>query len=131
MSESVIAKLEYNDKECLTAALQELNIAFTEHKKGVQLRGYFGRGSSQTAEIVVTAQTLGTYADLGFIRGVDGTYSMAYDNMDDRKIKKRLEGMKQAYAKHRALKHVAQWGYVFQQQDVDVDGRLHLQISCE
>lgn len=54
------------DRQCLVAALNELNLPPQTYDKPKQLEGFYGKQDDYSAEIIVPGTTINAKADIGF-----------------------------------------------------------------
>ena len=121
-------KSQYNDRDCLVAALNEQGYAEVEvHEEAVNLIGYYGDTRPEKANVIVRRKHIGTAAnDLGFVKEADGTYSAIVSDYDSRKHGAVwMTGLKKAYTEKRLIKHAAKNGLKYLGKEV-VKGRVQL-----
>ncbi|KKM21838.1 hypothetical protein LCGC14_1631380 [marine sediment metagenome] len=128
-------QLEYNDAECIKAALKELGYVFEEHKEAQGLHGYQGDVRKQKAHIIIRRQNVGAASnDVGFFRKPDGTYDLIISQFDRGGHKeqgnKLINKMKQVYGKHRALKKIKRMGIKVASQSTKTtnDGKMKIKL---
>ena len=106
-------KSQYNDRDCLVAALNEQGYTDVEvHEEAVNLIGYHGDTRPEKANVIVRRNHIGTAAnDLGFVKEADGTFSCIVSDYDSRKHGAVwMTGLKKAYTEKRLIKHAAKNG---------------------
>ena len=116
---------EYNDQECLLAALAEAGYKTVEvHKEAQQLVGYHGDLRPERAHIIVRRQYIGSASnDIGFVKGENGKYTAIISDFDKGKHdEKWLTGLKKKYAEKRAAKEAKKRGLVLKSRRV-VNGK--------
>ena len=121
-------KSQYNDRDCLVAALNEMGYSEVEvHDEAVNLIGYHGDTRPEKANVIVRRHYIGTAAnDLGFVREADGTYSAIVSDYDSRKHGAEwMTGLKKAYTEKRLIKHAASKGLKYLGKD-KVGGKVQI-----
>ena len=121
-------KSQYNDAQCLVAALNEMGYSEVEvHEQAVSLVGYHGDTRPEKANIIVRRNHVGLVAnDLGFVRESDGTLSCIVSDYDSHKHGVEwMTGLKKAYTEKRLIKHAAKNGLKYLGKEV-VKGRVQL-----
>jgi hypothetical protein len=121
MSKYTKQKSQYNDRDCLVAALNEMGYAEVEiHDEAVNLIGYHGDTRPERANVIVRRRYVDTSAnDLGFVREVDGTFSAIVSDYDSRKHGAEwMAGLKKAYTEKRLIKHAASKGLKYLGKEV-------------
>ena len=106
-------KSQYNDRDCLVAALNEQGYAEVEvHDEAVNLIGYHGDTRPEKANVIVRRKHIVTAAnDLGFVRESDGTFSCIVSDYDSHKHGAAwMTELKKAYTEKRLIKHAASKG---------------------
>ena len=104
---------QYNDRDCLVAALNEVGYTDVEvYDESVSLYGYRGDVRPEKANVIVRRKHISTAAnDLGFVRESDGTYSAIVSDYDRHKHGAEwMTGLKVAYTEKRLIKHAASKG---------------------
>ena len=104
---------QYNDRDCLVAALNEVGYTDVEvYDESVSLYGYRGDVRPEKANVIVRRKHISTAAnDLGFVRESDGTYSVIVSDYDRHKHGAEwMTGLKVAYTEKRLIKHAANKG---------------------
>ena len=122
-------KSQYNDRDCLVAALNEMGYTDVEvHDEAVNLIGYHGDVRPERAHIIVRRRYIDTAAnDLGFVREADGTYSAIVSDYDSRKHGAAwMTGLKKAYTEKRLIKHAASKGLKYLGKKV-VNNKVQIQ----
>ena len=116
---------EYNDQECLLAALAEAGYKTVEvHAEAQQLTGYHGDLRPERANIIIRRQHIGSASnDIGFVKGENGKYTAIISDFDKGKHdEKWLTGLKKKYAEKRAAKEAKKRGLVLKSRRV-VNGK--------
>lgn len=129
ISEYTIVQVEYNDPECIKAALKELGYVFEEHQQAVSLHGFTGDVRRQTANIIVRRNHVGTASnDVGFNRKADGNYELIISEYDRRGTTGTnfMERMRQLYSKHKSLKQLKRMGKAVTSVKTTSDGRIKI-----
>ena len=119
---------QYNDRDCLVAALNEVGYTDVEvYDESVSLYGYRGDVRPEKANVIVRRKHISTAAnDLGFVRESDGTYSAIVSDYDSHKHGVEwMKGLKRAYTEKRTIKHAAKNGLKYLGKEV-VKGRVQL-----
>ena len=122
-------KSQYNDRDCLVAALNEQGYAEVEvHEEAVNLIGYHGDTRPEKANVIVRRNHIGTAAnDLGFVKEADGTFSCIVSDYDSRKHGAVwMTGLKKAYTEKRLIKHAAKNGLKYLGKKV-VNNKVQIQ----
>lgn len=119
MSEYAGYKTQYNDRECLVAALNDMGYTTVEvNDIPQQLYDYHGSAThyldanGDKAEVIVRRQYVGGAAnDLGFKKQADGTYSAIISRYDSGKHGTQwMSGLKKNYAERRTAKEAKRQG---------------------
>ena len=129
ISEYTIVQVEYNDPECIKAALKELGYTYEDHKTEQNLHGYHGDMRQQTASIIVRRRHVGAASnDVGFKRKANGKYELIISEFDRRGTTGQnfMEKMKQLYAKHKTLKQLKRMGKTVTSVKTTSDGRIKI-----
>ena len=116
---------QYNDKECLVAALEEMGYTTVEvHEIAQPLVGYHGDLRADTAEIIVRRRYVGGSSnDIGFKKQSDGTYSAIISDFDKHKHDtKWLDGLKVSYTTHRITREAKKRGLILKSNTI-VNGK--------
>ena len=119
---------QYNDRDCLVAALNEVGYTDVEvYDESVSLYGYRGDVRPEKANVIVRRNYIGSAAnDLGFVKEADGTFSCIVSDYDSRKHGVEwMTGLKKAYTEKRLIKHAAKNGLKYLGKKV-VKGRVQL-----
>ena len=122
-------KSQYNDRDCLVAALNEQGYTDVEvHEEAVNLIGYHGDTRPEKANVIVRRKHIGTAAnDLGFVRESDGTFSCNVSDYDRHKHGAEwMTGLKVAYTEKRLIKHAASKGLKYLGKKV-VNNKVQIQ----
>ena len=122
-------KSQYNDAQCLVAALNEMGYSEVEvHEQAVSLVGYHGDTRPEKANIIVRRKHVGLAAnDLGFVRESDGTLSCIVSDYDSHKHGVEwMKGLKRAYTEKRTIKHAAKNGLKYLGKKV-VNNKVQIQ----
>jgi hypothetical protein len=117
---------EYNDQECLVAALAENGYPEVEvHENAQPLIGYHGDTRVEVANIIVRRKNIGSSSnDIGFVKGTDGKYKAIISDFDRGKHNaKWLVGLKVAYTDKRMAKEAKRQGLKLKSRAV-VNGKL-------
>jgi hypothetical protein len=112
---------QYNDRDCLVAALNEMGYADVEiHDEAVNLIGYHADVRPEKANVIVRRRYIGTAAnDLGFVKEQDGTFSAIVSDYDSHKHGAAwMTGLKKAYTEKRLIKHAASKGLKYLGKEV-------------
>jgi len=112
---------QYNDRDCLVAALNEMGYADVEiHDEAVNLIGYHADVRPEKANVIVRRRCIGTAAnDLGFVKEQDGTFSAIVSDYDSHKHGAAwMTGLKKAYTEKRLIKHAASKGLKYLGKEV-------------
>lgn len=129
MSEYTVVQVEYNDAECIKAALKELGYTFEEHQTAQNLEGYRGDTRTQSAEIIVRRRNVGAASnDVGFKRKADGKFELIISDYDRRGKTGNnfMQKMKQLYSKHKTLKQLKKMGKTVTSVKTTSDGRIKI-----
>jgi hypothetical protein len=142
MSHFASVQTKFTDPDAIVAALKDAG--FTDAQisvgPGQRLRGYFGGyEEGRTADIAVRArhaeEGLAGYADIGFLKGEDGSYSLVADDYDldharweyglewNRGLGKRFN---QRYAFRVVEKQAKQKGFVITKVEEMQDGSMRV-----
>ena len=131
MSAYTSLETEFNDQDCLIAALADNeDRKYTDivvHEKAVPLVGYHGDTRSQVANIIIRRNTIGSASnDIGFVKGEDGKFKAIISDYDsNRHGNKWMTAVKQSYTEKRAVKEMKRQGLVFKSRNV-VNGKIVL-----
>ena len=120
---------QYNDRDCLVAALNEVGYTDVEvYDESVSLYGYRGDVRPEKANVIVRRKHISTAAnDLGFVRESDGTYSAIVSDYDRHKHGAEwMTGLKKAYTEKRLIKHAAKNGLKYLGKKV-VNNKVQIQ----
>jgi hypothetical protein len=113
---------EYNDQECLVAALAENGYKNVEiHETPVHLVGYHGDTRPEVANIIVRRKEIGGASnDIGFVKDEStGNYKAIISDFDRGKHNdKWLTGLKVAYTDKRQAKEARRQGLVLKSRSV-------------
>jgi hypothetical protein len=129
MSAYAPVKTEFNDKECLLAALADNEVRSYKnvevHEKPVNLVGYHGDMRQQVAEIVIRRKEIGSASnDIGFAQGEDGTYTAIISDYDSHQHNgKWMTAVKASYATKRFEKTAQGMGLKFLSRE-KVNGKM-------
>lgn len=121
MSAYVEGTVEFQDKECLIAALTKMSEHWhrgwskdqiEEHEEGAQLIGYMGDKREDTAHVIIRRRYLSTASnDMGF-RKVGNAYVPIISEYDSRVYNQSfLNTLKQVYGVEKAVKQATKRGY--------------------
>jgi Protein of unknown function (DUF1257) len=119
---------EYNDEECLVAALKEAGYANIEiHVEAQPLIGYHGDTRAEKAHIIIRRQHVGNASnDIGFVKGENGKYTAIISDFDKGKHNEKwLTGLKKAYVEKRIAKESKKRGLVLKSRKI-VNGKLEI-----
>ena len=119
MSAYAPIKTEFNDQECLLAALADntdrcyKNVEV--HEKAVNLTGYHGDTRSQVANIVIRRSEIGSASnDIGFVKDSDGKFTAIISDYDShRHGAKWMTAIKASYTQKRFEKEAQRQGLKF------------------
>ncbi|MBD6620033.1 DUF1257 domain-containing protein [Komarekiella sp. 'clone 1'] len=83
MSHFTQVRTKLINRECLVQALTDLNLSPQVHEIPQPLTGYYGGSQGQSAEIIVSGQTIKTRADIGFKwNQSNGAYDVIHDSYE-------------------------------------------------
>jgi hypothetical protein len=125
MSAYVPLQTEYNDEECLLAALAAQGYTTVEvHKEAQHLIGYHGDSRPEKANIIVRRHYIGGASnDIGFVKGENGKYTAIISDFDKGKHNEKwLTGLKKVYVDKRISKQARKLGLVLKSRRV-VNGK--------
>jgi len=129
MSAYAPVKTEFNDKECLLAALADNEVRSYKnvevHEKPVNLVGFHGDLRQQTAEIVIRRKDIDSASnDIGFAKAEDGTYTAIISDYDSHQHNgKWMTAVKASYATKRFEKTAQGMGLKFLSRE-KVNGKM-------
>lgn len=129
MSHFTTVATQITDEPSLVKALGDLGFKQVEiHETAENLYGYRGDQRSQTAEIIIRRNYIGTASnDVGFKRQPDGTFQAIISQYDRSRFSKNwLDQLSQRYAYHLAVGKLEEQGFALIAEEKQADGRIHL-----
>jgi len=103
MSEMQTVEVNFNDEEVLIGALKNLGYNPAQYEKSKSIKVYYQNKGKPKANIVISKNQFGGYADVGFERQEKG-FRMHLDNMDHKKFK--VHKLKQFYSEGKIMKSI-------------------------
>jgi len=128
MSAYTSLETEFNDQDCLVAALKDNEdrsfINVEVHEKPVNLVGYHSDTRSQVANIVIRRSEIGGASnDIGFVKE-NGKFKVIISDYDShRHGTEWMTAVKRSYAEKRAVKEMKKQGLKFVSRKV-VNGKI-------
>lgn len=115
--------------------MKELGYEYEEHKVAQNLYGYAGDKRTQTANIIIRRQYVGSAAnDVGFHKTGKGKYELIISEYDKRSGSKSeidfLQRMKQIYSKHVTVKQLKKMGISQTSITTSSDGRIKIKARA-
>jgi hypothetical protein len=123
MSAYAQVQTEFNDQECLLAALADNEVRSYKnvevHEKPVNLVGYHGDLRQQVAEIVIRRSEIGDASnDIGFSKNSDGKFTAIVSDYDShRHGTKWMTAVKASYTEKRAVKEMEKQGLKYMSRE--------------
>lgn len=100
-----------NDRNLLKLALTTLKHSFVEHEKPVRIRGFGHEKLPIRCEIVLSRDSTGLGADIGFHREADGTFTLVSDSYANDNLGQFIADLKRTYEEEKAIAKAQALGY--------------------
>lgn len=132
MSHFTAIRTQLKDPIALKKALADLGFDDVErHQTAQPLYGYRGDRRSDTAELIVRRQQIGTLSnDLGFKQQADGTYTAIISDYDRTRFSQGwLNHLTQRYGYHVLKETAPTQGFTIEEEETLADGTIRLVVG--
>jgi hypothetical protein len=132
MSHFTVIKTQIKDVNALVKALTDVGFKQVEvHDTAKHLYGYLGDVRSQSAEVIIRRQHIGSASnDIGFKRQLDGSFEAIISEYDRRQYSQQwINRVTQRYGYH-ALMHTApEQGFSIESEETLEDGTIRVVVG--
>lgn len=132
MSHFTCIKTQIKDTEALVKALADVGFQHVEvHTIAQPLYGYQGDQRSQTAEVIIRRQYIGTNSnDIGFKQQPDGTFKAIISEFDRRQYSQPwLNKLTQRYGYHALMATAPAQGFAIEAEETLEDGTIRVVVA--
>lgn len=132
MSHFTCIKTQIKHQDALLKALADFGFKEVEvHETAQHLYGYQGDLRSQTAEVIIRRQYLGSASnDIGFKRQKDGQFEAIISEYDRHKYSQEwLNGLAQRYGYHMLMETAPEQGFTIEEEETLEDGTIRVVVA--
>jgi hypothetical protein len=132
MSHFTCIKTQIKHQDALLKALADIGFKEVEvHETAQHLYGYQGDVRSQTAEVIIRRQYIGSASnDIGFKRQKDGQFEAIISEYDRHKYSQAwLNGLTQRYGYHMLLEAAPEQGFTIEEEETLEDGTIRVVVA--
>jgi hypothetical protein len=132
MSHFTCIKTQIKHQDALLKALADIGFKEVEvHETAQHLYGYQGDVRSQTAEVIIRRQYIGSASnDIGFRRQKDGQFEAIISEYDRNKYSQEwLNSLTQRYGYHMLLEAAPEQGFTIEEEETLEDGTIRVVVA--
>ncbi|HEY9604560.1 MAG TPA: DUF1257 domain-containing protein [Allocoleopsis sp.] len=132
MSHFTCIKTQIKHQDALLKALADVGFKEVEvHESAQHLYGYQGDLRSQTAEVIIRRQYIGSASnDIGFKRQQDGQFEAMISEYDRHKYSQEwLNGLTQRYGYHMLMETAPAQGFTIEEEETLADGTIRVVVA--
>jgi hypothetical protein len=102
---------QITDRSLLQSALTTLQYLVAEHEQPVPVRGYGNELLDTRCELVISRETSGLGADIGFHQEQDGSFTLVSDSYAVENLDEIMASVKRTYEEEKAIATAQAMGY--------------------
>jgi hypothetical protein len=132
MSHFTCIKTQIKHQDALLKALADIGFKEVEvHETAQHLYGYQGDVRSQTAEVIIRRQYIGSASnDIGFKRQKDGQFEAIISEYDRHKYSQEwLNSLTQRYGYHMLMETAPEQGFTIEEEETLGDGTIRVVVA--
>jgi len=132
MSHFTCIKTQIKHQDALLKALADIGFKEVEvHETAQHLYGYQGDVRSQTAEVIIRRQYIGSASnDIGFKRQKDGQFEAIISEYDRHKYSQEwLNSLTQRYGYHMLMETAPEQGFTIEEEETLEDGTIRVVVA--
>ena len=132
MSHFTCIQTQIKNQDALLKALVDVGFKEVEvHETAQHLYGYQGDLRSQTAEVIIRRQYIGSASnDIGFKRQKDGQFEAIISEYDRHKYSQEwLNSLSQRYGYHMLMETAPEQGFTIEEEETLADGTIRVVVA--